>query len=156
MGVPSGYTSAQVVQAVPSNNVSAWTDFTPTFTNLTQGNGTLTARYIQVGKLVTGYLSFIFGTTSSISGSVSFTLPVNMSTSYPQTRLMPFGTVNFEDDGTQTYLGFVGGYRDLQKMFVHPYNVGATYATQSNLSSTVPFTWGNLDAILVSFTYEAA
>ena len=156
MGVPNGYTSAQVVQAVPSNNVSAWTDWTPTFTNLTTGNGTTIARYIQIGKIVSGYLIFTFGTTSSISGSVSVSLPVNMSTSYPQTRLVPIGTANFEDDSTQTYLGFTGGYRDLQRFFVHTYNASATYVTQSSLSSTVPFTWGNLDVIFANFAYEAA
>ena len=150
------FTSASAAILLPSDGAaSSWQAWTPTLTNLTAGNGTTVARYYQDGKLVIGYFLFTFGTTSSITGSVSVSLPVNMSTSYPQTRLVPIGTTNFEDDGTQTYLGFTGGYRDLQRLFVHPYNASATYVTQSNLSSTVPFTWGNLDAIFSNFVYEA-
>ena len=148
------YYDSAAWQAVGAEPV--WQAWTPTLTNLTAGNGTTVARYYQDGKLVVGYFLFTFGTTSSISGSVSVSLPVNMSTSYPQTRVVPIGTANFEDDGTQTYFGVTGGYRDLQRFFVFVYNASATYVTQSTTSSTVPFTWGNLDAIFVNFVYEAA
>ena len=51
--------------AVP---ISAYTSWTPTFSYLTIGNGTLSAQYVQIGKVVHWYLKLIFGTTTSIVG----------------------------------------------------------------------------------------
>ena len=54
---------------------SKWNSYTPTWTNLTVGNGTQSAiyRYIDGGIWVKGVLTF--GTTSSISGTVTQTIP---------------------------------------------------------------------------------
>lgn len=54
---------------------AGWTNYTPAWTNLTPGNATVAARYIYVpgGLRMSGVI--IFGSTTSISGSVSQTVP---------------------------------------------------------------------------------
>lgn len=53
----------------------AWSTYTPTLTNFTLGNGTLVARYLQVGKWLLYRLDVVGGTTSSASGAVTVPLP---------------------------------------------------------------------------------
>lgn len=60
----------------------AWQSFTPTVANMTVGNGTLTARYTQIGKKIKVFFAFKGGTTSAISGDMSFTPPVAASALY--------------------------------------------------------------------------
>lgn len=51
--------------------------WTPTWTNLTVGNGTVNAHYQTTGNLVTFQMKLTFGSTTSISGGgVSMSLPV--------------------------------------------------------------------------------
>ena len=58
-----------------------FSSYTPTWTNLTVGNGTLSvARYTQIGKLVYGLVRLGFGSTTSISGNIQLTLPVAPNT----------------------------------------------------------------------------
>jgi hypothetical protein len=151
------FTSASAAIFLPSDGAaSSWQAWTPILTNLTAGNGTTVARYYQDGKLVIGYFIFTFGSTSSITGQPSISVPVNISTSYPLTGLAPAGNSTLEDSGSTTFNGYVGVYRDLQRFFVYVFNASATYVSQSGPSSTVPFTWGTNDVIYFSFVYEAA
>lgn len=53
-----------------------WTDYTPSHTNLTVGNGTQVAKWFQRDKVAFVYYSLTFGSTTSISGTVNFGLPV--------------------------------------------------------------------------------
>lgn len=57
---------------------SAWTSWTPTYTNLTIGNGTVVSTYLQVGKLVHFYWRFTVGSTSSSAVNMRVSLPVNV------------------------------------------------------------------------------
>ena len=151
------FTSTSAAIFLPSDGAaSSWQTWSPTLTNLTAGNGTTVARYYQDGKLVIGYFIFTFGSTSSITGQPQISVPVNMSTSYPLTGLVPIGTSTLEDNGVSSFKGDIGGYRDLQRFFVYVFNASATYVTQSGLSATVPFTWGTNDVIYFNFIYEAA
>jgi hypothetical protein len=54
----------------------AWQAYVPTWTNVTLGNGTSSGGYIQSGKTVFYYAYLLFGSTTSVTGSVSFSLPV--------------------------------------------------------------------------------
>lgn len=128
----------------------AWTTWTPTITNLTIGNGTITARYARVGNTVNFSLKVLFGSTTSISGSPFFTLPLNAASvaSY---------FVDFVDAGVSNYYGTAGIYSfDFSQCFMNAINTSGTYAANAAMSATVPFTWGNGDYFHVSGTYETA
>ena len=139
--------------AAPAGASYTWTSYSPTWTNLTVGNGTVTARYVQIDKLIIGYIYLDFGTTTSISGRVQVSVPVNFSTNTPN-DVTACGVAYFEDAGVNSYFGSANAHRNSQTLFVDVLNVGSTYPTHASLSSTVPFTWGNDDRLGCTFTYE--
>ncbi len=126
----------------------AWTTYTPTLTNITQGNGTVAAKYRKVGKFVTVYFSFTMGSTSTMGTDPQFTLPFNANT----------GSIAYnayiQDAGTATYVG----YGNLSATGITFYNnvVSGTYSSYSSVTATAPMTWAVNDFIRIYATYEAA
>lgn len=136
---------------VPMN---AWESWTPTFTNFTLGNGTLVAEFVRVGRTIHWYLKVIFGSTSSISGEVTFTLPVTPSGTRTANIDLP-STVQFLDFGTAQFQG--GGIWVSPASFtLKVWGSAGTYSNMVGLSSTVPMTWATSDTIVASGTYQAS
>lgn len=84
----TGIASAAITpeKLVASTGTSwAYTSYSPTLTNVTEGNGTKVAYYRQIGKTVHYFGHFIFGTTSSMGSSPSLGIPVNLSANYSTT-----------------------------------------------------------------------
>lgn len=130
-----------------SGGYSTWT---PTWTGLTVGNATQTARYTQVGKTVRFDLELIFGSTTSITASFpSFTYPVGL--------LNPSCSVSgmWLDQGTAVY---INSYflRDSSRVFLITGFTGGSYLAETGVSSTIPFTWTTGDRFIVSGSYEVA
>ncbi len=122
--------------------------FVPQWTNLSVGNGSVTAVYQINRNILRKIIVVTFGSTTSISGSVSFSLPFSMATSinsnYPGNN-----NVTITDSGTAFYFGalFVNS-SSLQTIYTK--GVGGTYETLVALSSTVPMTWTTNDNIVIS------
>ena len=137
---------------------AAWAAWTPTWTNLTVGNGTVTARYKQLGKTVVCRVSLVWGSTTQITATnVSFSLPIT-SITYPGTAgLNTWGQARYFDQSTGAAVeGFIVNFPNTSSAFFNAYKADATYATGAGLSGTVPFSWANLDEIHAQFIYEAA
>lgn len=134
----------------------AWTDWTPTWTNLTTGNGTLNwAKYCQVGKTVFFRLKFTLGTTSSVGTTPTFTLPVTSSSSYESlgSALGPLATRDVS--GSASFFGMVY-WNSTTTAAPATYGVSGSLLGRNTFTSTVPFTWANTDYIECSGSYEAA
>ena len=131
------------------NAETAWTSYTPTVTNLTVGNSTVSARYKQIGKTVFVTMKLNLGSTASVGSLANFSLPVNNATTAYNS-----GLSFYEDSGTAVYSGFV--QMDTNIAYFTILNASGTYTTRAYLSSTVPFTWTTNDNINVQFYYEAA
>lgn len=130
-----------------------WTSFTPTLTNITLGNGTLVGRYKQIGKNITYYVSFTYGSTSSVGSGATFALP---ATTYAVTQRTPIGRATyFDTSGTASYMGDVIQNSTTTGLFVIP-QVSGALVINTTTSSTNPFTWATGDNILVLGSYEAA
>lgn len=132
-----------------------WASWTPTYTNLTVGNGTSTARFIQIGKTVFFRLSVVFGTTSAVSGSVTFTFPVTSIayTGTATTQTIAMGSYN--NAGTAVYQGgCIWASTTTANMLA--LKVDGTYSQLVVLSATVPFTFGSGAEIFMQGSYEAA
>ena len=129
----------------------AWASYTPTWTNLTVGNGTNNFAYKHIGKTVFVRGQFIFGSTSSISGTVNVSLPV---TAKSFTVKHALGTAYLEDSGVAGYAGGVF-WLSTTTIDIRAFNASGTYTVINPLTSTVPFTWGTNDHISFNFTYEA-
>ncbi len=151
--------SSDVWTFVPSAaGGGAWTAFTPSWTNLTVGNGTNVAAYSQSGKTVTVRFAFILGSTSSVGTTPRFNLPVTAATqysTYPTAFLT--GNVSLNDSGTNTFTGLALMWNTTE-IAVMAQNSSATYVTwgSSGVTATVPFTWTTGDGIYGQFYYEAA
>jgi hypothetical protein len=136
-----------------TGGLGSWTTWTPTWTNLTLGNGVLNAKYTKIGKTVCLFLQLVWGTTTSASGAVQFSLPLTAAAQYG--TLAGIGAGFAEDTG-------VGGYPLLVHVTstttarLQAQNSAGTYVTDAAVSNTVPFTWGNGDKYSCSFTYESA
>lgn len=130
----------------------SYTTFTPTYTSLTVGNGTNTGKYLQIGKLVHVTTQFIFGSTSSITGSpVRHNFPITAANSQNQI----IGQAYILDAGTQDYPGFLIK-AGTDNCLISVSNSAGTYANLASMSSTIPFTWTTNDQISLSYVYEVA
>ena len=67
----------------------SFTSWTPTWTGVTVGNGTVTAQYATSGDLVFGYIKLEWGSTTSQSGDAVFSLP--LTASYPSFLTWAYG-----------------------------------------------------------------
>jgi hypothetical protein len=140
---------------VSSGSIPAYAAWTPTFSNLTVGNGTLTARYVQIGKMVHWYLKLVFGSTTSITGAVQVTgLPVApVSTDASIAAIVQ--ALYSDASGPKFWGSSHAGNNNTSRIWLSPMAVSGSYiASAGDLSSTVPFTWTTNDEIFVSAIYE--
>ena len=128
----------------------AITSWTPTWNNLTVGNGTTIAEYQRIGNLVFCYIQFTLGSTSAVTGDVYFSLPVG-------TTKRPYFTGNayYVDTGTTQF----GGCTELfgANGYFRLSGTGGTYINPTvSLNTTVPHVWANTDIMQAYFYYEVA
>lgn len=138
-----------------------WFNYAPTLTNVTTTSGTLVGRFTMIGKTVKSRGSFTLGASSSISGTVTATLPVTAKLDYIVV-VDTFGTGFALNSGTS----------------LHPLIIKCTNAADFTLavittsagtnpvfneigsgrsvSNTVPFAFGTSDAFSWNIEYEAA
>lgn len=135
-----------------------WTAWVPTFTNLSIGNGTLSASYTQIGKTVIARLNLLFGSTTSISGNVSLTPPVTPKANYGTQKYQPLGRALYTDEGSNVYAGTPYFQNSVTAISLGTLGAASTYVNASNvvINGTIPFTWANTDAISLEIIYEAA
>lgn len=147
----AGIVTGQKWTAAIANQIgAAWETYTPTFTNITVGNGSFTARYGRIQNLVFVDVSFTLGSTSSVSGSgaCAISLPV---TAYAATGNPILGTAQYYDSGSLRYFGFV--LYNNSTTFAAGYDTSNRY---QEIYSLGPFTWGAGDQMAFHFFYEAA
>lgn len=117
--------------------VGQWQAFTPSWNNLTLGNGTSVGRYVRIGNTVHAYYSLTFGSTTVVTGGLYVALPI--------TALNPgCGSGTLFDSST-------------------PANAIVTCAGDDwlvtaggRVNATVPWTWAVNDYIRLTVTYEVA
>jgi hypothetical protein len=130
-----------------------YTSFTPTWSNLTVGNATNSGRYLRIGNHVHVEQTLIFGSTTSVSGSIYVDFPISgANTSNNENNL---GTGILLDSGTLIYSGnCVQNNGTLVR--VETMATNGTYAYQVGTNATVPFTWTTNDRIILNYIYEVA
>ncbi len=141
---------AQVPSKISNNEVDfAYVSYSPTITGWAEGDGTLTASYAELGKLVFVKFNFVYGGTSTSASPLSIPLPVNAATT--------------------GFVGMNGMLTDSNTGNIAPAAVeitGAGTFTLRPMSSVTqldgavengtPWTWATSDVVSASFVYEAA
>lgn len=129
--------------------------YTPTFANTTLGNGTVTGKYSQIGKLVNFKARFTLGSSSAMGSTPTVTLPVTAQTliSSGTTNGDPLGTASLYDSSASSVWAALIYATSTSVAII--YTWGTTPQT-SGIASSTPFTWAVGDQMIVSGTYEAA
>lgn len=130
----------------------SWQSWSPTLTNLTLGNGTVSANYIQMGKTVYFRVRFTLGTTSAVGTAPTFSVPVTPNSFYNAADLL-IGLGLAVVGSTEVELG-VG----LNATAIRPLLVGAAAAqwgpTQT-ITASAPGVWASTNFMTIQGTYEA-
>lgn len=124
--------------------------FTPTFVNLTIGNGTVEGNYTKVGRLVTVHIYVKWGSTTSASGgwyinNAPFTAVNDNMQSFGNGLVLDSGTANFS--ALSRIVANTTDIRPMAQLTVNGY-IGWTGVT-----ATVPMTWTTNDETRVNITY---
>lgn len=142
------YTGSAFVEIYP---LPTWTTWTPTWSGLTVGNGTVIARYVQFNKTIIAKTYLSFGSTTSITGPLDMTLPVTPTNN----NGIPFlGWASYQDGSSTIYFGATGWIGGSTVRFIRYVNT-ANQITNAELSNVAPFTWGTGDTINTTIIYEA-
>jgi len=142
--------------ATPSGG-GTWTTWTPTYTGFSVGNGTVTARYSQTGKVVTAYFRLLFGSTTSMAASNNrISLPVTASAVYLQNQVA--GQAVFWDNSLAApYQGLIVFNSGTEvRVMVNNNNKATTYTYYDYAGSSTPVATATSDAWEFIITYEAA
>jgi len=129
-----------------------YTSFTPTFTNFTIGNGTVSASYAQVGKIVHYTGSVQLGSTSSMGTSPVITLPVTSSMAFALN--MGTGTLTDSSPGAYYPAFFYSISGTTIQMACQ--DSSGTYLSVNFVGSGQPFTWAVNDSFSWNIVYKAA
>jgi hypothetical protein len=151
--------AVQTKLAIGNTVVGTYTAYTPTFTNLTVGNGTSTARFSRVNNIVNYFGYFTLGTTSSLSASAAtITLPVTANSIYGGINGLIMGNMTAYDASTGTwYKGEVMSIGSTTSGLFRNFVANGVFLNNaSNVVTTDPMTWTTSDQLIWNITYEAA
>lgn len=132
------------IDASELNGIGTWVAWTPSWTNLSVGNGVVVARALQLNRIVFMNIELTLGTTSSISGNVG----VSSVPGVDPTRVSCM-TVTYEDQGSRYYVGTAANFATLTRFDLF-HNESTN---QGQVNATSPHTWGFNDDILISGYY---
>jgi hypothetical protein len=154
--MPPVFVPDEIVTASKMNAIGGdWDDWSPTLTNITIGNGTVDARYVQIGKTVLVRFLFTFGSSGSAVGtSPQVSLPVDCHASYGSNLVWIADAVLFDASSVRRK-GVVILNQTTQRFLVEALDVSTT-VRHISITSTVPFAWAVGDVIGFTATYEAA
>lgn len=114
---------------------SQWGAYTPSWTNLSVGNGTVVAAYRWEQRSIHVRGQITFGSTTSVTGAVSHTVPASKTCD----TYGAVGTSTYNDSGTGIYSGSCD---------VAPSSTSITFLSASGqVNTTVPFTWATGDVM---------
>jgi hypothetical protein len=140
------YNGSAWVSALP---IGAWTTWSPVLGGgWLNGNGVWTATYAQIGKTVVVRGSFTVGSTTTKGTDMRVTLPVTAASSALAWNC--YSSVA----GSQAAL--IIRLESTTSLRVVAQVASATYVTVTQITATVPATWGTGDTIAFQITYEAA
>ena len=139
--------------ATPASGGLSWTAFTPTWGNLTVGNGTVIARQATSNDYETLFIQLTFGSTTSVTGSVYVNTPTTGVIDYSFNT----GTCSFFDVSSGIValgIATTGTDGGVQRVFPNILNSTSTYTTLTAITSTVPYTWATGDILAINIYYE--
>jgi len=124
--------------------------YTPTWANVTVGNGTSVGNYVVIGDFVSGEAVLTFGSTTAITGNVYVTLPITPT----DTPVLPLGVITVRDTGVRQAGGILHTQTNNDQGLLRIFETSLGYARQLSVNATRPFALSTGDNILVNFYYR--
>ncbi|MFJ3663165.1 hypothetical protein ACIPPM_22170 [Streptomyces sp. NPDC090119] len=151
--VVSAATMNQEIRDQFNSMFGAWTAYTPTWTASTNpalGNGTLSGRYMKIGRTVLCEVTLTTGSTTTYgSGVYSFGVPVPAAAS----GIDPVGTARLT--AGSTYIGQCS-LGSGQSAMNATFPASGSPASAANMNGTAPATLAAGHILRMFITYEAA
>ena len=151
--VTAGGSTPAAVTHNHSEYEPVWRTWSPSYTNLTIGNGTVVSRFAQDDKTITAHFTFTLGSTSAVGTAPRVSLPVTAASGYTVIRNSP-GLAYFRDDGTADFSG-ITRIRTTTTAEPMALDASGTHLAIAGLTATVPFTWATSDILHFTITHEA-
>ena len=147
----SAVTSSLDYKVAQLETSGASVSFTPSWNNLTPGDGSESAFYTQTHDLVVVHVLLDFGSTTSVTGQVSIDHPVG---SARIGQSIPTGVVNYVDDDGNNTEGVI--YLGVNSALLRNYSVSGSQIVAGATNPTNPHTWAANDRIRLSWVYQIA
>ena len=147
------FASGQVLTAAELNAAGTWTSFTPSWVNLTPGNGVVSAAYSQFNKILFVRVYFDFGTTSSLTSNLQMTLPASLTQNTASQEII--GQANLTKTGLYPTLGTVS-VASSTSVAIQTWLSSGTYPSVRNVEVGVPFAFASDSNVSFMFTTRLA
>ena len=146
--------ASNTLSAIPVSALTgSWSAWTPTWTGLTIGNGTVQARYLQIGKTVSFELRVDFGTTTALTTTQGeFTLPATANSSVSRSIFNGLWT-SYSGAAKLIMVADTISSTTSAKLFFQDSIASFSPYTSTNTSTYFP---GASDEFVILGTYEAA
>lgn len=131
-----------------------WAAWTPSWTNITVGNGTSTGYYIQTGKTINYWAKLTFGTTTAVTGAPYVSFPVTTSAHYDYSQVTGF--ISYKDVSAVSFFKGECFWDTTGRQALYHILTNGTYASFEASSSSAPFTFATGDIIGITGSFEAA
>lgn len=138
-----------------SESGGLWEDYTPALSNVSVGNGSMSARYVQNGNTVHFWVNINLGSTSSVTGTIGIGVPP-VTPINTQGFVYPMGTAIARasgSTGSNVYKGFTTnsgtGTIDFARV------VGANGSNGGVWDGSNPFVWSDGAVMSIMAMYEA-
>lgn len=133
--------------------VGNWRDWPATLTGATLGNGSINARYTEIGNTCIAEFVFTLGPSSAVVGNFGVTPPITPAPNGTG-GFLPLGVARCVNSGIQTVAGDVSYGSGF--LFVAVATTSGAYAAMALVSPGVPFVFGVADSIGFTAIYEVA
>jgi hypothetical protein len=153
--LPGAITPATLQSGTGSTWV--WQTYAPTVVNVNLGTAPTTSyKWVQIGKTVIVDIFIALGTSGTVGGGVTVSLPVAAAARYGTGTHYPAGEFFFVDEGAAIYPGFADITGSTTVASLYTTNTTGTFGTNTPITGSVPFTFGPTDKIVGRLMYEAA
>ncbi len=132
--------------------VSVWADWSPSYSNITIGDGTVVARFIKSSGLVVARWEFTLGATSSMGTAPNVSLPITAATADDHAA----GLVGMDEAGVGGADGICRFASTGTEVRLFALSASGSFVTVALITSAAPFTWGAGDLINFVIEYEPA
>jgi len=156
MPSPFPFTAGQVLTAAQLNGIGeSGVVFTPTITNGVLGNGTISATYQRVNKIVIATYVWTLGSTSTITGGLQFSLPFT-ATSATNMPVQILGGALFTDASGGVDFVIIPYHATTANVGFLTSVASTAYTTVGLVNATAPVAFGTGDIVRARIIYEAA